>query len=246
MKYSLILLVFLFASCTTRSYDLVVDQIDIKELISEVKENESSFNSLKAFANISIQSKQEKIFFDQVTIVKKPDLLRLEALAAFGTTVAQVLSNGSKIHFITRSEKLVFDNTDDFSFSYIYPDLPSNLNVNNLVNVLLGSAPFNVWNDPYSIQFSGVKNSFSIIFERKDDLKFDINTKYKVIEKVSYKLHNGDEVEIEFSNFTSVEDKKYFPMNILIKSSEYILMVKYDDKLSLNESLGISLFQPSM
>ena len=246
MKFSIILIIFLFTSCANKSYNILVNEINVLDLINQLKENQGNLKSIKALAKVSIESKDERIFFDQVTIAQKSNYLRLEAIAAFGATVAQVLSDSDKVYFITRTEKLVFDDSDNFNFSYLYPDLPPELKVSNLINVLLAGIPFDVWDDEYEIEFSGITDNFKIKFQRNDKMTLTINTKLKTIEQITYKLDTGILMNIIFSNFISVKNNQYFPKNIVIKSGDYILGIKYNENLLLNESLSISLFEPTM
>ncbi|NIQ13546.1 MAG: DUF4292 domain-containing protein [Candidatus Dadabacteria bacterium] len=234
------------SSCASRPLKLNVDTIHLSNTLKDVKQNNLNNNSIKALARVSISTKTDKIFFDQVTIAKKTDYLRLEAMAAFGTVVAQVLSDGDKVYFITKEEKIVFEDAKDFNFSSIYPNLPEELKVDNLVNVLLANPPFNIWEDKFKVEFDGNNSNLILVFDRIDNLRIWVNTKIRVIEKINYLLTNGDVAEIIFSDFKYCDSDIYFPKNILLKTSDYNLGIIYNDDLKINDTLNISVFKPNI
>lgn len=246
MRFSFLILLFFLGSCAERSYNLVIEEINLTQIVETIKKRNSDITSVKGLARVSMSSKNEKAFFDQVTIAQKSGLLRLEALAAFGTTVAQVISDEKKVYFTTRNEKLIFEDLEEFNFSYIYPDLPQDIKIINLVNVLLGSAPFSIWNDDFSVDFTGMNNEIKLNFKRDDNLTIVLNTEINVIDKISYFTENREKVEISFDNFVYLNNNIYFPKNILIISGEYALGIKYNDDVIINEKLNISIFKPNV
>lgn len=248
MKYKIlfVLSVALISSCASRTYIVTLEKLDVDSTVRQVRVNHESFNSVRALANISILNGDENIKFRQVTVAKKDNLLRLEALAIFGAVIAQIFSDSEKVYLSTRYEQVVFDNTSDFKFAFLYPDIPHELGVNDLVNVLLANPPNDVWESEYNVYFDGKEKKMIVSFENSQDVSLEIDTQKKVIEKISYLLSSGVKAEILYSDFKKVSGNKFFPKKIELISEQYNLSVTYNNNLEVNPALDISIFRPNV
>lgn len=141
MKKYLILILPLLLSCARKTVEVDIGRIDIEDVISRVMGAKDSVNSVRGLASVKIESPNSNVSYKQVTIAEQPNLLYLEARAPFGRTVGVIISNGRKVYVISADERSEFDNSDEFDFSYFYPDLPVRITLKNLVNLLLGRLP---------------------------------------------------------------------------------------------------------
>ncbi|MGH7885341.1 MAG: DUF4292 domain-containing protein [Thermodesulfobacteriota bacterium] len=215
-------------------------------MVTEVIENHNSFNSIRAVANISILNGTEKIKFRQVTLAKKDNFIRIEALAVFGTVIAQIFCDSEKVYLTTRYEQVVFDNTRDFKFAFLYPDIPEELGIADLVNIVLANPPSDILGSEYRVSFDGNIRKMKLEFEGSQNLSVIIDPEKKVIEKVEYVLTNGERAEIEYGDFKQLPGGRYFPKNIQLKSNNYNLSITYNNDLEVNPILDISIFQPKV
>ena len=62
-----------------------------------------------------------------------PEFLMVAVFAPFGEMLARVVSDGKSVRMKTNWEELVFENTEDFRLSYLYPGLPPQLGVGDVV-----------------------------------------------------------------------------------------------------------------
>lgn len=248
MKYKIIFVLFItfLSSCASRTYNLTLQSVDIDGTLNQVRENHESFNSIRALANISILNGQETIKFRQVTVAKKDDLIRLEALAIFGAVIAQIFSDSEKVYLSTRYEQVVFDKTSDFKFAFLYPNIPQELGVSDLVNVLLANPSSAIWKNNYNVDFDGKLKKMIVSFDGDENVKLDIDPEKKVIERISYLLSSGVQAEILYSDFKKVDENKLFPKKIQLISNEYNLTITYNNDFELNPLLDISIFQPNV
>lgn len=247
MKFKLIFVIFiaLLASCASRTYTINLQRVDVKNTVAKVRQNHRSFNSLRGVANVSILTGEDKIKFRQVTVAKKNSFIRLEALAIFGAVIAQIFSDSEKVYLNTRYEQLVFNNTQDFRFAVLYPDIPRDIGVSDLVNVLLANPSDEIWNNDYKVGFDGSNGKIIVNFNSKEDLTLTLDPGKKVIERLSYNLLNGQKAVVEYGSFKNI-DGNYFPFDIQLKTDNYNLSITYNSDLEINPQLDISIFQPNV
>ncbi len=245
-KITLVLFAALLSSCASRTYNVTLQNVDVDSIVSEVKANHESFSSIRALANISILNDGENIKFRQVTVAKKDNMLRIEALAIFGAVIAQIFSDSEKVYLSTRYEQVVFDNTSDFKFAFLYPDIPQELGVGELVNILLANPPVDIWQSKYSVDFDGNSKKMIVSFDNPEEVQIEINPEKKVMEKISYLLSSGVKAEIVYSDFKKVSESKFFPKRIQLISEQYNLSVVYNNDFEINPVLDISIFRPGV
>lgn len=248
MKYKiiLILVVAFLPSCASRTYNLNFQRVDLEDTVATVRQNHSGFNSLRGMASVSVLTRGEKIKFQQVTVLKKDKLMRLEALAAFGAVIAQIFSDSEKVYLNTRYEQVVFDNTDDFRFAVLYPEIPRDIGVEDLLELLLSSPSQELWANSYRMSLDGNSGKMMLDFDSPRDMKLTINPAKKVIDKLSFRLSNGQEAVVEYSEYKNIGEDTYFPQRIRLTTGDYDLTVTYGSNLEVNPVLEDSIFRPNV
>lgn len=245
-KCAIFVCLLLLFSCAKRAVEIDLSRINLPEVLEKVRKAEESVESVKGLASVSIKSPERRVSFNQVTIAKEPNLLRLEALAPFGRTAAMVISDGVKIYVITPKEQEVFDSLHEFDFSFFYPELPVRITVSSLVNLLLGRLPEGRNHDDSQVQIS--KDSYHVILTfsdeggRQDTLWVNPLT-YRV-EKAKIDLDGGVPAEYRFKNFKYIEAGISFPTRIELKVNEFSISINYNDQVAVNSEIDQNLFRP--
>ncbi len=203
------------------------------------------FTSIKARARVSIKSPQGRIVFDQVATAVRPNLLRVSVFAPFGEMLARVVSDGKSVSMKTNWEELIFENPEDFRLSYLYPGLPPQLGVEDIVNFLLGGSPFSIPQGDYSVRAGESEGEVVFVFSGSTPLRVTVDSRRNFITRVEGLLSDGEKAEIEFSLLKRVAPDTYFPRKLLFETSDYSLSVNYDENLRVNSKADISSFRSS-
>ncbi len=236
----------LLFSCAKRTVEIDLSRISLPEVLKKVRNGEESVESIKGLAYISIKSPDRKISFNQVTIAKEPNLLRLEALAPFGRTAALVISDGAKVYVITPKEQETFDSLHEFDFSFFYPELPVRIKVSSLVNLLLGRLPERPNYDGSQVQIS--KGSSNIILTLSDESGGQdtlwINPLNYRVEKAKIVIEKGVLATCRFKNFKDIGNGTSFPTQIELKLNDFSISIDYNDGVEVNRDIDQNLFNP--
>lgn len=240
-------MILLLFSCAKKNVEIDLNQINLPEVLTKVKEANGGARSIRGLASITIKTPDRSVSFKQVTIVDESNLLHLEAIAPFGRTAGMVISDGKKTYVILPEEKRVFDNFKEFDFSYIYPDIPIKITVNNLVNLLLGRLPEGSMNEDLEVRLS-VKSSYLILTflnSGKEDSILWVNPINYRIEKAKINLQGGVQATCEFKDFKDIGSGVSFPKKIELKLDRFSISVKYDEEVEINGDLDKNLFKPN-
>lgn len=245
MRHSCVLsiLVFLFFSCAGKLPPEIVGHPDIFSVLAKAKRTQQGFASIKARARISIKSPEAKVVFDQVATVVRPEFLRVAVFAPFGEMLARVVSDGESVRMKTGWEELIFENPEDFRLSYLYPGLPPQLGVRDVVNFLLGGSPFVIPEQGYSVRAGQNAGDMIFVFSGKTPVEVTVDSRRNFITKVKGELADGEKAEIEFSLPKRVAPDTYFPRKLLFETADYSLSVNYDENLRVNSKADLSLFR---
>ncbi len=238
------LLLFLF-SCAGKLPPATAERTDLSAILEKAKRAQMGFTSVKARARVSIKSPQGSIVFDQVATAVRPNLLRVSVFAPFGEMLARVVSDGKSVSMKTNWEELVFENPEDFRLSYLYPGLPPQLGVEDIVNFLLGGSPFSIPQGNYSAQVGGSEGEVVLVFSGGTPLRVTVDSRRNFITRVEGLLSDGEKAEIEFSLLKRVAPDTYFPRKLLFETADYSLSVNYDENLRVNSKTDISSFRSS-
>lgn len=235
--------VFLFFSCVGKFPPSTAERPDFSAILAKAKRAQTDFTSIKARARVSIKSPQGKIVFDQVATVVRPEFLRVSVFAPFGEMLARVVSDGESVRMKTNWEELIFENPEDFRLSYLYPGLPPQLGVEDIVNFLLGGSPFAVPGENYSVRPGEKEGEIVFVFSGSAPLRITVDLPRNFITRAEGTLPDGKKAKIEFSLLKRIAPDTYFPRNLLFETADYSLSVNYDENLRVNSKTDISFFR---
>lgn len=244
LRYSLLLLLTFIVSCASKTLNLNVENIDIRNILESVERSNSAFNKLKGLAKIKAINPFESVSFNQVTVLDHPDRFRLEAIAVFRQTVAVIISDGKHVYFRTPRESIKFEDSKNFNLSYFYTDIPLELRTGELIDILLGKVPFGLWTDhkDINIDFDG-KLLVSYINGNGTNTTLLIEPLKKRVVSAEIELGSKENLVINYLNFQDINGFD-FPMTIKILYSRGELIVNYDKNILLNSEIDNDLFVP--
>lgn len=235
--------VFLFFSCAGKLPPTTADRPDPSAILAKAKRTQMGFTSIKARARVSIKSPQGKIVFDQVGTAVRPEFLRVSVFAPFGEMLARVVSDGESVRMKTNWEELIFENPEDFRLSYLYPGLPPQLGVEEIVNFLLGGSPFAIPQQSYSVRAGEREGEIVFVFSGNAPLRVTVDSRRNFITRVEGVLSDGERARIEFSLLKRIASDTYFPRKLLFETADYSLSVNYDENLRVDSKADISFFR---
>ena len=246
MRHSraLVPLVFLLFSCAGKLPPTVAGHPDICSVLTRAIQTQQDFASVKARARVSIKSPEGKIVFDQVATAVRPEFLTVAVFAPFGEMLAKIVSDGESVRMKTGWEELIFENTEDFRLSYLYPGLPPQLGVGEAVNFLLGGSPFAIPRKDCSARAGKKEGEIIFVFPEETPVEVTVDSRRNFITRVEGELVGGQKAEIEFSLPKRIARNAYFPRKLLFQTADYSLSVNYDENLRVNSKADLSLFRP--
>lgn len=237
--------VFLLFSCAGQLPPTTAGHPDPSAILAKAKRTQMGFTSIKARARVSIKSPQGKIVFDQVGTAVRPEFLRVSVFAPFGEMLARVVSDGESVRMKTNWEELIFENPEDFRLSYLYPGLPPQLGVEEIVNFLLGGSPFAIPQKSYSVRAGEREGEIVFVFSGNAPLRVTVDSRRNFITRVEGALSDGERARIEFSLLKRIASDTYFPRKLLFETADYSLSVNYDENLRVDSKADISFFRSS-
>jgi outer membrane lipoprotein-sorting protein len=247
LRWFLLVIVLLLSYCARKTVEIDLSRINLQEVLTRVKETNEGARSIKGLAYVTIKTPDRSVSFKQVTIAEESNLLHLEAIAPFGKTAGMVISDGEKTYVILPEEKRVFNNREEFDLSYLHPDLPLKLTINNLVNLLLGRLPEGPINEDGEVQPSTNSNYLVLTFlnNGKVERVLWVNPVNYRIEKAEINLHGGVKATCEFEDFMELGSGASFPKKIKLKLDRIWISVNYDEEVEINGVLDKNLFKPA-
>ena len=238
----LILFLLFISSCAPKQVPVNFDEINVDEILKQVKTNQESLRSLRGVARVKAKSRYDDIVISQVTLLQLPLKFRLEALAAFGQSVAVLTSDGEKIIFKTSNDQVVFPDVRNFNLSNFYAGFPMELKTQQLMDLQMGKIPFGLWTAMYDIGFDEQAQKIHVKYENSNSLNTQliIDPVSGYIEHAKINLDESNILKISYTNFTKL-DNLVFPKSIDLKYLTYELSIKYSE-LKLNDDIEDSLF----
>ncbi len=232
------MLLLLLSSCAGKHSRVKVDVSP--DALSEAIKNHTGFVSIKSLARVVVESQEGRMAFDQVTSAIRPDILEIAVFAPFGEMLALVSSDGDSVRMKTAGEELVFQNSEDFSFSFLYPGLPPRMGVRDIVNFLLAGAPFPLSRDAYTA--TGTVKDGVAVFQsggtRPSRIEVDLDK--NSITAIHWLFTEDKESTVRFSRHRKVAPNVYFPGKLVFETEGYSLSVTYDDDLKVNSDASSS------
>jgi len=244
LKKSAIFLFLFILSCANRTVEIDLSTINLPIVLEKARKAEESVKSVKGLALVRIKSPERNLAFNQVTIAKEPNFLRLEALAPFGRTAAMIISDGATVYVITPDEQEAFDALREFDFSFFYPELPVRITVTGLVNLLLGRLPEMPEYDASQVQISKGSSNIILVFldENGRQNSLWVNPFTYRVEKAKIALDDGTVATCRFKNFKEVANGVSFPTRVELKVKEFSISINYRDEVEVNRNIEENLF----
>lgn len=234
-------------SCTGQKEVSYIEDSNTTEILKRVALYENAIKSLKGLAKVKIKTPDSKISYTQVTIAKKPDLLRLEALNPFGKTVGFISSDGKNIYIISQSERAIYDSNTEFNLAYVYPGLNLRITADNLVNLMLGRLPANTYDMKSEPKVSTEGGLLKLSFDSSNSNSPDylwVNGQNFRVERAEFALAHGTRANVDYEYFDNLVEGFYFPETIDFNSEGLSISIVYENDIELNEEVNRSLFTP--
>lgn len=243
------ILVVSLTSCAVKQTGINIEENSAREILEKIELYEGAIWSLKSLAKVKIKTPEQKISYTQVTIAEKPNLLRLEALNPFGKTVGFLSSDGTNIYIISPQERGVHDSGSTFDLAYIYPGLTLKISAENLVNLILGRLPLNVYDTAGGPELSVDGERIKLTFPSENSIKQNtlwVNSLNSRVEKAEFTLDNGARATINYTYFDSLIDGFYFPRIVDFTSEGFSISIVYEPDVELNRDVNKALFKPAL
>jgi len=241
-------LIILISSCAQKQIDTELPETSPEELLKKAALLQNSVRSVKGLASVSIKTPEDKISYTQVTLAEEPDLLRLEALNPFGSTVGFISSDSEKIYIVSQQQRGVYDITEVFDLSYVYPGLNLEITIEHLVDLVTGRVPKDLFNGDREVELSSAPERLVLSFKNGSgalDDRLWINPANNRVEKAQIILESGQAANINYEYFDGLINGHYFPRIIDFKTGELAIVITYEPDVELNQTLDSSLLKPS-
>ena len=242
------ILLLLLTSCAVKHESINIEGNNAETILEKIRLYEGAIRSLKSLAKVKIKTPDSKISYTQVTIAQRPDLLRLEALNPFGKAVGFISSDGTNIYIISPSERGIYDSGAIFDLAYIYPGLNLKISAENLVNLVLGRLPVNVYDMGSVPELSVDGERIKLVFHSETSIGQNtlwVNGMNFRVEKAEFTLDNGARAKINYEYFDSLIDGYYFPRIIEFSSEGLSISIIYEPDVELNKDVDKTLFKPA-
>ena len=240
-------LLVLLSSCAQKQIDTGFPEASPEELLKKAELLQNSVRSVKGLASVSIKTPQDKISYTQITLAGEPDLLRLEALNPFGSTVGFISSDGRNIYIVSQQDRGVYDIGKVFNLSYVYPGLGLEITIERLVDLVTGRVPKDLFTGDRDVELSSASGHRVLSFKNGSGVIDDrlwINPLNNRIERAQIVLDSGEEANISYEYFDGLINGHYFPRVIDFKTGELAIKITYEPGVVLNQTLDPSLLKP--
>ena len=235
-------LVFGIAGCAPKQVPVNFDEINVDDILEQAKINQQGLESLRGVARVKAKSSFDDLVINQVTLLQLPLKFRLEALAAFGQSLAVLTSDGEQVVFRTSNDQVVFPDVRNFNLSNFYPGIPREIKSAQLIDLLMGKIPFGLWSEEYATELDKEKGKILVDFTNSNNSNtlLTVDPSSANIERAEIVLDGSNILTIDYANFTNF-DRFVFPKAIYLNYQSYELSIKYGE-LNLNDKIDDSLF----
>lgn len=232
----------LMTGCAPKQIPVNYDELNIEQILINVKTNQQGLESLRGIARVKARSSFDDLVINQVTLLQLPLKFRLEALAAFGQSLAVLTSDGSQVVFRTSNDQVVFPDVENFNLSNFYPGIPGELKSAQLIELLLGKIPFGLWPKKYKTELDKRQGKIIISYMNANNTEtvLTVDPLTENIDRAEIVLDGENVLTIDYSNITMIDSLK-FPKAINLSYLTYELSIKYGE-INLNNKIEEGLF----
>lgn len=246
--YSVFVILLLASSCARKAAEVDMTRADAGEIIEKVELYEGGVRSVKGLARVRIETASDKVSYTQVTIAERPNLIRLEALNPFGSTVGFISSDGKQIYIISSAERGVYDAGEEFDLSYVYPGLDIRITAESLVSLVMGRLPYRIYESQEKPAVAADAGLIKLTWRDGDsggeNAMWVNNDNYRV-EKAEFSLGNGERASLCYEYFDGLVDGHYFPRKIDFETGGLSIRIVYEPDVELNGGVDRALFTPT-
>lgn len=245
--YALFVMLLLASSCAMKPAEVDITRADSGEIIEKVELFEGGVRSVKGLARVRIETAADKVSYTQVTIAERPNLLRLEALNPFGSTVGFISSDGKQIYIISSAERGVYDAGEEFDLSYVYPGLDIRITAESLVSLVTGRLPYKIYESQTKPVITADAGLIKLAWRDGDpggENAMWVNSGNYRVEKAEFTLANGERASLSYEYFDGLVDGHYFPRTIEFDTGGLSITIVYQPDVELNGGVDRALFTP--
>ncbi|MGI9533860.1 MAG: DUF4292 domain-containing protein [Thermodesulfobacteriota bacterium] len=241
--FYLVLLIFSISSCAPVIAPVNFENLDVNKILENIQRENNEINTLQGIARVRAKNNFDNVSIRQVTVVETPYMFRLEALAAFGQSLAVVTSNGEQVIFKTRGEEVVFDDVKQFNLTYFYPGIPNEIKTKELIDLLLGKVPFGLWGKDYDLSVNKNDNLLVVkyINSNKTQTVLYLDPVNEYVKAADIGINDEDIMHIDYSDYKNIGNLR-FPKNISLNYISNELKIRYEKDLILNKQIDAGLF----
>ena len=246
--YSVLVILLLASSCARKPAGVDMTRADAGEIIGKVELYEGGVRSVKGLARVRIETASEKVSYTQVTIAESPDLLRIEALNPFGSTVGFISSDGKQIYIISSGQRGVYSAGEEFDLSYVYPGLDIRITAESLVRLVMGRLPYRIYESRAKPSVAADAGLIKLTWKDGDtgaENAMWVNSGNYRVEKAEFPLSNGARASLSYEYFDGLIDGHYFPRTIDFETGALSIKIVYEPDVELNGGVDRSLFTPA-
>lgn len=243
-----IALILLLSACAQRVSEVDMTAADPGKIIERIELLESGVRSVKGLARVRIVTAADKVAYTQVTVAERPNLIRLEALNPFGSTVGFISSDGTRIYIISSGERGVYDAGEEFDLSYVYPGLDIRITAESLVNLVSGRLPYTIYKSTVKPSVSADAGMIKLTWsggKAGGDNTLWVNKDNYRVEKAELTLPNGERASLLYEYFDGLVNGHYFPRKIDFDTGGLSIAIAYEPGVELNGGVDRSLFTPT-
>jgi len=246
-KLLTVIVLILLASCAPKYVKPGPEGVPAGEIAQRAALLQNSVKSVKGLASVRIRTPQDKISYTQVTLAEEPDLLRLEALNPFGKTVGFISSDGENIYIISPADRGVYGIEDAFDLSYVYPGLELEITIQNLVDLVMGRVPKDVFRNGQTPEAANGPEGVTLTFKNGEGAGDDtlwLNPLNSRVEKARIILDTGRPATVTYEYFDGLINGHFFPRVIDFKTDELAITITYQQDVELNSPVDRTLLKP--
>lgn len=240
-------MLLLASSCARKEAEVDLTRADPGEIIEKVELFEGGVRSVKGLARVRIETAADKVSYTQVTIAERPNLLRLEALNPFGSTVGFISSDGKQIYIISSAERGVYDAGEEFDLSYVYPGLDIRITAESLVSLVMGRLPYRIYESREKPAVAADDGLIKLTWRNGNpggENTLWVNSGNYRVEKAEFTLANGERARLSYEYFDGLVDGHYFPRTIDFDTGGLSITIMYQPDVELNGGVDRALFTP--
>ncbi len=243
------LVLLLAAGCAAqRTRPPATEHLSAARLLRTIVEKSYAVRSVRGVARVHISTPRDDVVFRQVTVLQHPDTVHLEALSAFGTTMAVLDARDGNVTIRTPRETVSLDARRAIDLSTLYPPLPLRASVEEVVALLGGRVPGLVGVTPDEMELKTDGDLIVLVRRKTEQNEGGTATVRRLWVEPRNLRPAGAEVAFEgglivrlrYGDFVSLAGGGSFPRRIEVESERFSITIKYakDTELGLDTVPG--------